>query len=261
MINLPTISIITPSLNQGQFIEKAITSVIEQNYPNLEYLVIDGGSEDSTLSILKKYKNKIKYLSEKDKGQSDALNKGLSHTSGEIIGYLNSDDYLVPNCLLTVGKYFMDNKEAYWLTGKCHIVDAKDQEVRQAITLYKNSLLKYACSRTLFYIVQFISQPATFWSRKVIKEVGNFDEKLYYNMDYDFWLRVWQKHKLYFIDQYLASYRIHAVSKAMQSPQTQFKVAYEISRRYTRNPFFLWLNKLHAQIAVIAYEIDKSKHQ
>lgn len=256
---LPTISIITPSYNQGQFIEQTINSVLSQEYPYLEYIVMDGGSTDCTIEILRKHRHQLKFFSEKDKGQSHAINKGLKMTTGQIIGYLNSDDYLERRALLTVGKFFQKHETAKWVTGKCKVVNEKDQEVRKLITCYKNFLLKYIRSKTLYYIIQFISQPATFWRRSVIKTVGYFDEKLNYDMDYDYWLMLWQRHQLYFIDDYLASYRVHPLSKAVTSPETQFKVEYEIASRFTNSKIILFLHRLHYQLALMVYKVFFSK--
>ena len=126
---LPKISVITPTLNQGKFIEKTINSVIGQDYPDLEYIVMDGGSTDNTLEILRRYGGRLKFTSSKDKGQSDAINKGLKKSSGDILCYLNSDDVLAPGALFKVGEYFNENRNAMWLTGKCRVVDEEGREV------------------------------------------------------------------------------------------------------------------------------------
>lgn len=250
---LPKISIITPSYNQARFIEETIKSVLSQEYPSLEYIVMDGGSTDGSLDIIKKYKDKLIWFSRKDKGQSDAINKGMKKASGDIIGYLNSDDYLEKNSLLKIADFFINNRNAYWVTGKCKIVNKKNIEVRKCITFYKNLFLKFFRFKTVNLLVQFISQPATFWRRDVIGKVGYFDESLNYDMDYDYWLRLWSKFKLYYIDDCLASYRVHRGAKAVISPETQFKVEYEIARRYTDSNLLLLLHKLHSNLALFVH--------
>ncbi|MBI3379821.1 glycosyltransferase [Candidatus Gottesmanbacteria bacterium] len=250
---LPKISVITPSYNQGKFIQQTIESVLSQNYPNIEYVVMDGGSKDQTIKILEKYKDKLSWISEKDKGQSDAINKGLKTTSGEIVAYINSDDYYIPGSFLTVGKFFSENKDAYWLTGKCKIVDEDGLEVRGVVTFYKDLFLKYLRFKNILYIVQFISQPATFWRRELLDQIGFFEERLDYDMDYDYWLKIWQKYKLYYLDEYLASYRVHNLSKAVVSAKTQFETAYKITKRYTRSKLILVLHQMHAKLAQVIY--------
>lgn len=252
--NLPKISVITPSLNQAQFLEKTIESVVSQNYPNLEYIVMDGGSTDGTLAILKKYEKKIKWFSKKDKGQSDAINQGLKIVTGEIIAYLNTDDYYEEETLVRVAEFFKKNKNAFWVTGKCRIVDEKDREVRKLVTFYKNFFLKYLRSRNLLLLINFISQPATFFRKRVFDEMGLFDEKLVFSMDYDYWLKVWQKYELYFLNRYLASFRVHQTSKSVMSPDNQFMSEYEIAKRYTDRKILLAGKKIHTQLATFIYK-------
>ena len=259
--NLPKISVITPTLNQGNFIEKTIKSVLDQKYPNLEYIVMDGGSTDNTLKVLNKFKDKLKFFSGKDKGQSDAINKGIISSTGDIICFVNSDDYLLEGSLKKVADFFLKNSNAFWLTGKCYVVDEKNKEVRKLITLYKNLFLKYLRIKKIFSVVQFISQPSTFWRREVFDKVGPFDIRLNYDMDYDYWLRIWKKYPLYYMDEYLSSYRVHKNSKAVVSPSTQFEVQYQIIKKYERNKFILFLHYLHAKFSLFIYKKFLTKKQ
>ena len=114
---LPRISVVTPSYNQGNFVEETIQSVLDQGYPNLEYIVMDGGSTDGTLDILRKYEKRLVWKSERDRGQSDALNKGFRMASGDIFSFINSDDVYEPGALHKVGRFFVDHPQASWLTG------------------------------------------------------------------------------------------------------------------------------------------------
>ena len=129
-----SISIITPSLNQGKFIERTIQSVLQQNVNiPVEYIVVDGGSTDGTLDILQKYSEKIKWISEPDRGQSDALNKGISMASGEIIGYLNSDDIYLPGTLQKVEDQFAMHPETNWVYGMAKMIDDNDEDIRNRV--------------------------------------------------------------------------------------------------------------------------------
>lgn len=251
--DFPRITIITPSYNQAAFIERTIQSVLSQDYPNLEYIVMDGGSSDGTVEVLKRYKKDLIYFSHKDSGQSHAINKGLKIATGEIIGYLNSDDYLEKGAFAKIADFFQTHKEAAWVTGKCRIVDQNDKEVRHVITFYKNFCLKYLCKREVFCIIQFISQPATFLRKNVVDTVGYFDESLHYDMDLDYWLRIWKNYDLFYMDRYLANYRVHTSSKAVTSPETQFHVASYIIRKHTKGKIVLFLHNLHDAIALRIY--------
>jgi len=256
---LPRITVITPSLNQGSFIGQTIDSVLDQSYPDLEYIIIDGGSTDNTLAVLKKYSGRISWVSEEDAGQSNAINKGLRMASGEIITYLNSDDIYHPGALTAVGEFFASHPEVAWLTGRCRIIDICGAEIRRAITLYKNFWLLTNSHRVL-QILDFISQPATFWRREVIDEIGEFDEGLEYAMDYDYSLRVGEKFKLRVLHKYLASYRIHPSSKAGGSAHAQFEVDFEIAQRYSSSKLIQNLHNLHNFLIISTYRILLHKY-
>jgi glycosyltransferase involved in cell wall biosynthesis len=252
MLELPKITIITPSYNQGDFISKTIESVLSQGYPNLEYIVIDGGSVDNTIDILKKYGEEFYWICEPDRGQSDAINKGLLLATGEVIAFLNSDDIYEPGALLNVGDFFTKNPEVDWVTGKCRIINQDGCEIRKAITKYKNFWLRIN-SYSILLVIDYVSQPATFWRKEVITKVGPFDENLQYAMDYDYSLRVGKYFKLWVLDQYLASYRIHPKSKAGSSASKQFDIDLEIAKRHAISPLYLFLHELHNALIVKIY--------
>lgn len=253
MTSLPRITIITPSYNQGEFIEQTIRSVLDQGYPDLEYIVMDGGSTDQTISILRKYEGQLYWISEKDRGQSHAINKGLKMASGEVVAFLNSDDLYEPGALRAVGEFFARYPEAAWVTGKCRIIDQHGREVRKAITLYKNLWLHLRRYEVLL-VLNYISQPATFWRRQVVNEVGFLIETPYYTMDYEYWLRIGQRFRLWFINRYLACFRIHPASKSGSSAQAQFDEELEAVQRYTRSPLLIGLHRLHSSITVAVYK-------
>lgn len=219
--SLPKISIITPSYNQGDFIEQTILSVLDQGYPNLEYIVIDGGSTDATLKILNKYENRLSFISEQDNGQGHAINKGLQRATGDVVAFLNSDDYYEPGALFHVGNYFMANPEVAWLSGKCRSVNANGEEIRTWITAYKNFWLRTQ-SYTILLILNYISQPATFWRRNIIEKIGYLDENLDYTMDYEYWLRTGKQYPLHYLPENLVNFRIHSISKSGNTYSKQF---------------------------------------
>ena len=249
---LPRISVVTPSYNQGAFIEQTIESVLGQDYPDLEYSVVDGGSTDGTLAILERYGDRLAWVSEPDRGQSDALNKGFREATGDVVAFLNSDDYYEPGALRAVGEFFARNPESSWVTGKCRTVDENGREIRSAITRYKNFWLRRRSLRVL-QVLNYVSQPATFWHRRVLERVGAFDETLQYAMDYDYSLRVADHFSLDYVDRYLASFRVHPTSKAGASAHTQFDADLEIARRHVRSPVLLGLHRAHNALTVGIY--------
>ncbi|MBT3322237.1 MAG: glycosyltransferase [Anaerolineae bacterium] len=252
----PKISIISPSLNQGSFIEETILSVLSQEYENLEYIVVDGLSTDKTLSILRKYSDNLTWISEKDNGQTNAINKGIRLATGEIIGYLNSDDILLPNALKSVAQAFRENPSAMWITGKSLIIDEEGKSIRKLITKYKNLYLKTHSFKSLL-VADYISQPATFWKKEIISDVGYLDESLDYVMDYEYWLRIYQNFKPVFINQYLASFRIHHASKTTSGSYTKKYIDEErkIIVQYSISKFWLLLNKSHRFLTNFVYSI------
>jgi glycosyltransferase involved in cell wall biosynthesis len=202
---LPKISIITPSYNQGKYINRTIKSVLDQNYPNLEYIVMDGGSTDNTVNILKKYSGKIIWESEKDKGQADAINKGLKIATGDIVAYLNSDDTYEPGTFLKVAHFFLKNPQEQFLYGQGKHIDEQDRYIED----YPNGQENY-----LFLHEQCkICQPAAFWKRDLIDDIGYFDSSLKYAMDYDYWIRISKKYNLNYIQDYFGNTRFYPTTK------------------------------------------------
>ncbi len=225
------ISIITPSFNQVQFIERTILSVLNQTYKDIEYIIMDGGSTDGTLEILKKYSKQIIWSSEKDNGQSEAINKGLRLATGEIVAFLNSDDTYELGAILEVVDFFHKNETKKWVYGKCKIINKNDQEIRKPITLYKNLLLKkYSYGKLLSE--NFISQPATFWKRELHQDIGYLNEAEHFCMDYDFWLRIGKKYPAGVINKYLANFRYYPNSKSGSVNKKQFRDELRIAKKF-----------------------------
>ncbi|MBN1937683.1 MAG: glycosyltransferase [Anaerolineae bacterium] len=250
----PRITVITPSYNSGKFIEETITSILNQDYPNLEHIVVDGGSTDGTLDVLRAYRDQIRWISEPDRGQSHAINKGLQMATGEILTYLNADDLYEPGALRRVVAFFEDHLEASWVTGKCRMIDAKGCETQKIFTWYKNLWLRI-CSYRVLQVMNYLSQPATFWRRKVAEVVGPFREDLYYTMDYDYWLRIGQHFKLTFVDDYLASFRAHVQAKTGVMKEAQFAEDLATAKRHVLCLPICKMHAWHNAAILLAYRI------
>jgi len=252
----PRISLITPSLNQGKFIEGTIQSVLSQNYPNLDYIVMDGGSSDNTLEVLERYSGRLKWVSEKDNGQTSAINKGLRMANGEIMAYLNADDLFLPGTLFKVARIFMEHPEVLWVTGLCRIIDEDNREIRRLITAYKNFWLRFS-QRSALLITDYISQPSTFWSAKALHEFGYPDENLHYAMDYEYWLRLYSKYPPVLIPEYLAAFKIHPHSKTTTTGHKNAFIDEEriAIQRHTNSKLLLSLHDLHRWLMTSVYSI------
>jgi glycosyltransferase involved in cell wall biosynthesis len=249
------ISVITPSFNQGDFIERTILSVISQKIGSqIEMLVIDGGSNDQTLEILRKFDSRIRWVSERDKGQSDAINKGIRMATGDIIGWLNSDDTYCPETLEKVVDYFSLHPECMWLYGKCRIIDEEDREIRKKITWYKN-LFTGRFSFEKLLIENPISQPAVFFRRKVFDEVGLLDPSVHFAMDYDLWLRLSKKYSPGYIPEYLSNFRVQISSKSVNNFRRQFRQEYEVHKRHDSRKLYLFLHWLNIRKIIVAYSL------
>ncbi len=206
MIN-EKITIITPSLNQGVYLESTIRSILDQNYPNLEYFVIDGGSTDASVDIIKKYEDQIDYwVSEKDHGQSDAINKGIRRATGNIITWVNSDDMLQPGILSKITKYFND-RDVGLIFGKTISFGDNMLEKISNYDLYDFDAKLLGC-------VAF-PQPASFFRASILEEQGLLDESLHYGMDYDLFVRIALNYQIRPIDEIVSLNRYHPESKSI----------------------------------------------
>jgi len=241
------ISIITTNYNTEKYLERTINSILNQNGDfELEYIITDGASTDGSLDIIKKYKDRIKYISEKDKGQSDGINKGLRMATGDIVAFLNSDDMYIEGALDKVVKYFKDNPDCMWLTGYCRIIDENDKEIREYVTRYKNKKLnKFSLEQLL--IENCISQPSTFWRKCVMDELGYLDENYHYSMDQEFWARIASKYKLHLIKDYLAEFRFTSETKTGSSIEKTLKESRNIAKKYSKRKSVLlrqWVSNI-----------------
>lgn len=207
---LPSISIITPSYNQGAYLEQTIDSVLSQNYPGLQYIIIDGGSTDNSTEIIKKHERHLyRWISEKDNGQSDAINKGLQTATGEVVNWLNSDDWYCENTLQRVGELFTDSNIEV-VSGRSRIL-LNGKEIRQnkGTDIYPGNLEKtIGCAR--------IDQPETFFRRSCIEQFGLLNTHLHYIMDKEWWMRYllcFGLDHIYSIPDILVNFRLHETSK------------------------------------------------
>ena len=209
MNRLPKISIVTPSYNQGKFLESTLQSVISQDYPNFEYVVIDGDSKDKSLNIIKKYQKKIKYFeNKKDRGQSHAINKGFAKTDGEIMAWINSDDILRPGALRLVASIFANFPEIEWLTSLPSTINEDGFQIYLAAPpLYIRSFIKKGWYTKKF--MGFIMQEGTFWRRSLWEKAGGKLLEVPYSMDMKLWQSFAKHSELYSVQACLASYRLN----------------------------------------------------
>ncbi len=209
---LPLVSIVTPSYNQGAFIRATITSVLRQDYPNIEYWVIDGGSSDETLSILQEYAAdpRLQWISERDHGQSDAINKGLARCRGSIFAWLNSDDVLLPGALRQVAAAFQAAPHPVVVFGLAKYIDQDGHDLGYC----DNQLPSMNLERLLQYQAH-PKQPATFAPTECVRAVGGVDCALHYSMDLDLWIKLAAHLEFRHVPQVLALYRLHATSKTV----------------------------------------------
>jgi len=211
----PKISIVTPSLNQGRFIEETIRSVLLQGYPNLEYIIIDGGSTDDSVHIIKKYEKWLSYwVSEYDKGQAQAINKGFKMASGDIVAWLNSDDFYEKSIMSIVANQLLSKKYDI-IYGNSNDVDSEGNFIQSIILSPFNILEAFFCNP--------IQQHSCFWKYSVFKDCGLLLEKYHYAFDHEFWIRCALKKKFNYLPITFANYRQHPNSKSV-SKQIMFLI-------------------------------------
>ncbi|MFN3490933.1 MAG: glycosyltransferase family 2 protein [Anaerolineales bacterium] len=202
---LPLVSIVTPSFNQAEFLEKTIQSVLMQDYPYIEYIVIDGGSSDGSVEVIKKYQDKIKHwVSEPDKGQTEAINKGFAKAAGDILAWLNSDDTYTPKAVGEAVKYLIENPNVAMVYADCNFIDEHD-----------NVIGKFNAKQTNYKLLRegfvHIPQQTMFFRKKYWSEL---DPSFYFAMDYDLWTRIAKQAEIKYLQGNVwANFRIHTSSK------------------------------------------------
>jgi glycosyltransferase involved in cell wall biosynthesis len=220
VVSYPKISIVTPSFNDAPYLERAILSVLSQNYPNLEYIIIDGGSTDGSVDIIQKYQKRLAYwVTEKDNGMYDAINKGFQISTGEIMGWINSDDRHQPGSLYTLAQVFSDYLEVNWVQGWPTVVDELDRIFvhphRHQIDRFFFYSKAYVKSRV------FIQQESTFWRRNLwLKTGGKMSTDYKYAGDFDLWMRFFQYEEIYHLNAVIGSFR---QSRGLQASKDNFE--------------------------------------
>jgi len=209
MTDYPLVSIVTPSFNQARYLEAAIQSVLSQDYPRLEYLIVDGGSTDGSVDIIKKYQNRLAWwVSEPDKGQTDALNKGFARAKGEILAWLNSDDTYEPGAVAAAVKFLQAHPEVGMVYGDANYIN-EDGRVIGKFPAAQTDL------RRLRQGYVHIPQQASFFRGNMWREVGPLDPSFYFAMDYDLWVRLAARSKLKYMPQTWANFRLHTAGKTI----------------------------------------------
>ena len=241
----PKITVVTPSFNQGDFLEETICSVLEQEYKNLEYIIIDGGSTDRSLDVIRQHEKDIDFwISEPDNGQSHAINKGFGRSTGDILAWLNSDDIYMPGCLKEVANYFMQHPDSEVAVGGCCLFEATRNLKRGGDNIRFPS---EADPRLLVWPRDYFCQQSTFWRRALWDDVGALREDLHYAMDYDLWCRMARVSQFGIIDQVLAAYRFHDSAKCVAHTEETFRELLLVAANYASSD-------LVAQIA--SYMLD-----
>lgn len=261
----PLVTIVTPSYNQADYLERTMLSVLNQDYPNIEYIVIDGGSTDGSIDIIKKYEDRLSYwISEPDTGQSNAINKGFKNATGEIFNWLNSDDLLMPSATTIAVHYLTSHPEYGMVYGDRLVVDENDQ-VLSCIELpsFRRSLLQFG---------RFLPQETSFFRRDLWRRANGLNENLHISMDRDLWLRFVKLGTLYHIPFILGSWRQHADAKSFlafgpqhaSGKECQEKASVEathLSRIYRSTALRRVANKIDKVRAVAEINSKKRKRE
>jgi glycosyltransferase involved in cell wall biosynthesis len=219
------VSIVTPSYNQAQFLEQTIRSVLEQDYPDLEYIIVDGKSSDGSLDLIRKYSDKLSWwVSEPDRGQTDALNKGFSHATGELLAWLNSDDTYVPGAIREAVEFFKANPNAALIYGDANYID----ESGRVVGRFPAAQTDYRLLRRGYV---HIPQQASFFRADLWRQVGPLDPSFFFAMDYDLWVRLAARSPLVYHPRVWANFRLHGDSKTLAADDRCWPEMIRVHRR------------------------------
>ena len=221
---LPLVSIVTPTYNMGRFLPETIESVLSQDYPNIEYIVMDGGSTDDTLEILRRYEGRLTWVSEKDRGQSDAVNKGFARSSGQVFTFLNSDDTYLPGAVSNAVEAFLANPPAGVVYGDAYYTAEDNSVIRKyPVDPYDYDRLGTLC---------LICQPAAFIRAEAFREAGMLDENLHLTLDYDLWLKISERWPMVKVDRFFANSRMWADNKTLSKRRVTFEEVVKILKKH-----------------------------
>ena len=253
-MELPSITVITPCMNSAATLQETLDSVRNQAYPRLEHIIVDGGSTDGTLDLLRAAPD-VRWVSEPDEGRVDAANKGLGMATGDVVAWLNADDRYEPGALRSVGEALARSPDAAWVSGYCLIIDGSGREIRRAVTSYKSFLLR-RWTLGLYLTQNFVSDPATFVRRDALEAIGALDPSYRTSHDYDLWLRVARRFgPPVVIRRPLASFRMAEGTLSMRGFEAQFAEHAAVARNHgTGYPLAVAVNRAMSGLIVMIYK-------
>jgi glycosyltransferase involved in cell wall biosynthesis len=242
MADQPLVSIITPSYNQGQFLSAAIESVLSQDYPQIEYLVVDGGSTDASLDVLRSYGERVRWISEPDHGQADAINKGVRLTRGTLVAWMNADDVYTPGAIARAVEVLQAHPQAALVYGQAEFIDRAGAVLGPCRHVRPYSL------KQLIHDLDFIVQPATVFRRDAFLAVGGLDVDLRYCLDYDLWIKLALRYDVQYLPAVLARARIYPETKTASGGLARLDEIERMIQRYGRShlPMFFYPEMVRA---------------
>jgi glycosyltransferase involved in cell wall biosynthesis len=250
---LPLVSIVTPSMNQGQWLEESIRSVLGQDYPRIEYLVMDGGSTDGSLDLLRKYQDRVPFRSGPDGGQSQALRTAYEHMKGEILSWVNADDVYLPGAVATAVRALMADPQLGMVYGNAEFIDPEGRALGPAV-----HVAAVGDADPLLRLGDCIVQPAAFFRRTAYEAVGGLDASLHWTMDYDLWLRLARQFPSRHLPQTLAKVRLVPSTKTASGGWKRMAEVERVARKYGRPTLPAWFAieaaAMHAREAIGAVQ-------
>jgi glycosyltransferase involved in cell wall biosynthesis len=222
----PLVSIVTPSLNQGRFIEAAIESVLSQDYPRIEYIVVDGGSTDDTLEVLARYGQRVTWISEPDQGQSHAINKGFRRARGDVLAWLNSDDAYLPGAVRAAVEHLTEHPDCAMVYGDGYLMDEAGRMTRPFPATEPFDLWK------LVYVHDFILQQSAFFRRDAVAAVGYLDQSLHWGMDWDLFIKIGKRFRVDYLPKALANLREYGTAKTFSGGTRRLSELVRVMRRH-----------------------------